>query len=650
MRSNVKVLPAWQYIIIFSPPIAYIFLANILKVVKSQSVTGDIIVISTILLLSFITYYSIYQNKRFNIHLKGILETINRDPGSSPLAKEILAKYRAEKKNDDLQINIPSFLESYFADFQLENTNIVKNLKLIQTYASITILIGVLGTFVGLVYSLAGIEAGLKDNSIMNILSGVNTAFYTSIAGILYSIGINLHSRIVNSEQLLIQLMLKIENFIHQSDHESSDMKVIHAMVDVKEAIERMGQSFIDVADFSKNFERATKNMYQFNADFSKNTGELSRLFGDMREVSALFNERSKQIHDDFGKLFDYFHQQEAVQSTLVNSVQYSAEKVASIWATQAQQQKEMSFVLNNIVQDYHATKEQFSNVFNSAVDRVHDAYEEMAKFFDGSLGQQKLLVESQQRIEEKNSSYIKEVESATSVMKHILENSSFENLASVSESFSENTEKLQKFFQKLGFEIAQLKVQNDSQTSMFQNLATLMDEQLSSHRTTQEDFNAYLRDSFSQNEQIQQSFKEAISNFENYKQNNERLTELAAQMEDTFKNNYVQQQQQSESLKAALNEYVIKSSESMNKLFSLLEDSLDNSFKDTLKHFQRYIGTTNDIIERKFDAMDASRSTMEEVGYFTLNQLQDSIMSLDSNVQKLATGIQDKTPEPVGQ
>ena len=511
-------------------------------------------------------------------------------------------------------------------------------------------MIGVLGTFVGLVFSLAGIDAGLKDNSIMTILSGVNTAFYTSIAGIIYSIIINLHSRIVNSEQLLIQLMLKMENFIHQSDHESSDMKVIHAMVDVKDAIERMGQSFIDVADFSKNFEQATQNMYQFNADFSKNTGELSRLFGDMREVSSLFNERSKQIHDDFGKLFDYFNQQEGVQSTLVNHVQHSAEKVAAIWENQSQQQKEMSFVLNNIVQDYHVTKEQFANVFNSAVDRVHDAYEEMANFFDGSLGQQQLLVESQQRIEEKNSAYIKEVESATSVMKHILENSSFENLASVSESFSENTEKLQKFFQKLGFEISQLKVQNDSQTSVFQNLATLMDKQLSSHRSTQEEFNTYLRDSFAHNEQIQQSFKEAISNFENYKQNNERLTELAGQMEYTFKNNYVQQQQQSESLKAALNDYVIKSSESMNKLFSLLEDSLDNSFKDTLKHFQRYIGTTNDIIERKFNAMDASRSTMEEVGYFTLNQLQDSIVSLDANVQRLSFRIyKTKTQNQLG-
>jgi biopolymer transport protein ExbB/TolQ len=582
--------------------------------------------------------------------LEGILAAIKRDPESSSLAKEVLAKYRAEKKNGDLQINIPSFLESYFADFELENKNIVKSLKLIQTYASITILIGVLGTFIGLVVSLAGIDAGLKDNSIMNILSGVNTAFYTSIAGIIYSISINLHSRIVNSEQLLIQLMLKIENFIHQSDHESSDMKVIHAMVDVKHAIERMGQSFIDVADFSKNFEQATQNMYQFNADFGKNTVELSRLFGDMREVSSLFNERSKQIHDDFGRLFDYFNQQEAIQSSLVNHVHHSAEKVAAIWETQSYQQKEMGLVLKNIVQDYHVTKDQFAEVFNSAVGRVHDAYEEMAKFFDGSLGQQQLLVESQQRVEEKNAAYIKEVESATSVMKHILENSSFENLASVSESFSENTEKLQKFFQKLGFEIAQLKVQNDSQTSMFQNLAVLMNEQVSSHRNTQEEFNAHLRDSFEQNVLIQQSFKEAISNFENYKQNNERLTELAAQMEYTFKNNYVQQQQQSESLKAALNEYVIKSSESMNKLFLLLEDSLDNSFKDTLKHFQRYIGTTNTIIEKKFNAMDASRSTMEEVGYFTLNQLQDSIVSLDANVQKLASGIKDKNPELIGQ
>ena len=129
MRSKVKVLPAWQYIIIFLPPIAYIFLATILKVVKSQSIIGNIIVISTIVLLSFITYYSIYQNKRFYIYLEGILSTISRDPGSSPLAKEILAKYRAEKKNNDLQINIPILPGILFCRFSIGKYKYHKKLE-----------------------------------------------------------------------------------------------------------------------------------------------------------------------------------------------------------------------------------------------------------------------------------------------------------------------------------------------------------------------------------------------------------------------------------------------------------------------------------------------------------------------------------------
>ena len=90
MRSKSRVLPAWQYVI-FLPPLAYLILINF-DLVKSQSLTGDIIVVATIGLLSVITFYSIYQNKKFYIHLEEILATLNRNPESSSLAKDILRK------------------------------------------------------------------------------------------------------------------------------------------------------------------------------------------------------------------------------------------------------------------------------------------------------------------------------------------------------------------------------------------------------------------------------------------------------------------------------------------------------------------------------------------------------------------------------
>ena len=62
--------------------------------------------------------------------------------------------------------------------------------------------LGILGTFIGLLMGLQGVSFTTVDaalNSVENILSGINTAFYTSIAGVILSILFNIANNILRN-------------------------------------------------------------------------------------------------------------------------------------------------------------------------------------------------------------------------------------------------------------------------------------------------------------------------------------------------------------------------------------------------------------------------------------------------------------------
>jgi hypothetical protein len=176
------------------------------------------------------------------------------------------------------------------SEYQIDHkTSIVKRMKLIHTFASISILVGVLGTFIGLVITLAALNPSNIDKSILKVLGGVQTAFFTSIGGILFSIAINLHSKVRNSDQLLLQVMLKTENFIHQKDQKTSDYYVVEAIGGVKEAVHNMGNAFLEVAHFSKEFKIATASLKQFTIDFQQNTNSVSKYWCQAPSVDNVY-------------------------------------------------------------------------------------------------------------------------------------------------------------------------------------------------------------------------------------------------------------------------------------------------------------------------------------------------------------------------
>lgn len=66
--------------------------------------------------------------------------------------------------------------------------NLIEHRRQVETYPSVVSTLGVLGTFIGISIGLLGFETNNLSESIPKLLSGLKTAFFTSIAGMVASI------------------------------------------------------------------------------------------------------------------------------------------------------------------------------------------------------------------------------------------------------------------------------------------------------------------------------------------------------------------------------------------------------------------------------------------------------------------------------
>jgi len=349
---------------------------------------SDYLVLAVYIILGFIADFSLKSNNSIFSFLKKQDVELTSSPEINHLFTTIWKEFITKKEMTKTQLNISSFIEMFMSEYRINNqANIVKKLKLIHTYASISILVGVLGTFIGLVVTLASLNPNNIDSSIMGILGGVHTAFFTSIGGILFSIIINLHSKYKNSEQLLLQVMLKIENYIYQKDQKTADYYVVEGLGDVKEAVYNMGRAFLDVAHFSKEFKIATENLKEFTDNFKGVTNEVNSLFSNMKTITEQFNERTSQLHSDFETLFIYFGNQNTSLNGMKSAFEQSRNDIKTFVDDHSKVMNQISndnkVVLEQISNDNKNVQQQYETMFKYAQNAIKQAYKELNGFFE---------------------------------------------------------------------------------------------------------------------------------------------------------------------------------------------------------------------------------------------------------------------------
>lgn len=290
---------------------------------------NDIVInnITIVFLIITILYsiLNIISNKSLYNFIKEDYKKLNKDYKNSELYINTKAKYnKYVLDNTNANINISSFIEEMCTDFTFKDKGILERIKAIKNSSSTCVLIGVLGTFVGLSTMLLSINTNDIINSLPASINSMQTAFITSICGIICSIIINIFINRKDCESALVQLMLKLENLLTS---EVTNLKAIEADNKIEELKDTIKQISKSIESF-ESLEEVSTNLIEFNKEFTNGIKALEDLLGESKHSIERFNKGlsslDKQftiINLKFNNLFDKYDLQEDISREILNDV-----------------------------------------------------------------------------------------------------------------------------------------------------------------------------------------------------------------------------------------------------------------------------------------------------------------------------------------
>ncbi|MCC0658927.1 methyl-accepting chemotaxis protein [Clostridioides sp. ZZV14-6154] len=289
----------------------------------------------TILFLLAITLYSIFkivENNKLYLFVSSKLEEINRDYKTSVFYSKIRNDYYTySKENPYADVNITSFVEEVVSDLKYNNLPILEKIRSIKNSSSISILLGVLGTFVGLSTMLLCVDTKDIINSLPSTISSMQTAFTTSIFGVVFSLIIGYFTKIKDCEHVLIQIMLKSENLLTSEvthiKSERMDLKV----EEVKNTIKQISKSIEAI----EKFDKISKDLNDFNDEFISGIEALKSLLEGSQSSIKTFDQSVRKLDKQFNilnvkfvKLFDKYDNQDNINKEILFDIKESSKNI----------------------------------------------------------------------------------------------------------------------------------------------------------------------------------------------------------------------------------------------------------------------------------------------------------------------------------
>lgn len=242
---------------------------------------------------------SIIANKNLYNHISEDYKKLNEDYKRSVLYNSIKNKYNTYLfENSYAQINVTTFIEEVCTGFTFKNKSILEKIKAIKNSSSTCILLGVLGTFVGLSLMLLTINTNDIINSLPATINSMQTAFITSICGIICSISINIILGYHDCEQILLQLMLKCENLLTSEISHKKSQSINDKIEDVKNTIKQISKSIESIEKFDQSIRKLDKQINIMNIKFMKLFDKYDTQEDINKEILIDIKETSKNIFE----------------------------------------------------------------------------------------------------------------------------------------------------------------------------------------------------------------------------------------------------------------------------------------------------------------------------------------------------------------
>lgn len=252
-----------------------------------------------------------------------------------------------QKQFDELEHRegtyVETFVQERFSSWRLFHVPVINLIKLVQMTVSVFILLGVLGTFIGLTISLGSINAGgdqLVEN-VANVLSGIDVAFYTSIFGMGFSLIMTVLVKTLNTEYILTDLMLMVESNLVSDEQEGMSrlIKVSETMnesiLSLQETNQHSLQSIVNAfagfQEYTTGLQQSAKDLAIFNEGLSHNLDEFQELFQQMKVVTDGFGEGTSQLNKNFGSLFTYFKKTDRKNERMADAFEQTTQKAQEV-------------------------------------------------------------------------------------------------------------------------------------------------------------------------------------------------------------------------------------------------------------------------------------------------------------------------------
>lgn len=298
----------------------------------------------TVIFLFSITVYSIFiiiQNRTLYKYINENLKEIQEHKQKSIFYSKVLEKYNLyRQENTYAEVNITSLTEEIVSGLKHHNKYILDKVNFLKNSSSICILLGVLGTFVGLSTMLLTVDTNNIINSLPQTISSMQTAFTTSIFGIVFSIFISSRIRAADCEHILIQLMLKIENLLTAEVTHSKAMVIDSKIEAIKNIIIQINDSVEGV----ENFDQIAKDLNEFNENFMEGIYALKQLLKGSESYINTFNQSVRKLDKQlnilnikFGSLFDKYSNQEVINKEILLEIKECRKNISYSTDNQAQ-------------------------------------------------------------------------------------------------------------------------------------------------------------------------------------------------------------------------------------------------------------------------------------------------------------------------
>ncbi|MBU9723582.1 MULTISPECIES: MotA/TolQ/ExbB proton channel family protein [Bacillaceae] len=604
---------------------------TILKIFMSEQQAQSILSNSLIELIFMILFIIFAVTFLAHMILYSRLRTIrNHLNTTNSLDIEPLRKFKQEfdEKKEHESLKVETFVQKKFSGWRVLNLPVLSLIKMVQMTVSVFILVGVLGTFIGLTMSLGSIDA-TGDQLVENVaavLTGIDVAFATSIAGMGLSLIMTVLIRVFNTEYLMTDIMLKMESHLEENEQDAMgrlievSKSINTSIVELREtnqkSLQNIESAFHGFQEYTVGLEQSAKDLAKFNEGLSANLKDFNLLFNNMSEVTSNFDDGVKNLNKNFDHLFTYFNNMDKRNERMASAFQETYNKISEMSKTQME-------TLNQFDESVGDWKNYIASISDKQ-DAIHGAFERV-------IGQSDNLV----KLMKENNKQFKSIFG--------------DDVSSKLTGISTYLRELKGDFDKLGNSIVQLPDALETINSTQAEYKHLLSDRFDDLKQFNQEFNNHLKNHYADSKAFEKQLNDATNSFDQMGMKNSQLlneiNRVITQMTDSFNHRESQIESSVGVLKDILSRYV-----------NNLEGSLGERLDKVSRNIGDYVVDISDSMKKEFkqigDITEESQQRNARLTQQTISDLSQEFQNLNRQLQSFAQEVarQNSRQEPIRQ